>query len=400
MRVLHQIGSGTIGGAENFVLQLAICQKKKGDVDPAILYASGGGPLYEKAVRENIPAFIYRDPDGPASGLTDTLGMMSRFDVHHFHGLYPGLMALSIFAGVPSVYQVHGARALTRGFGEVLRTAIGSGAGPKIPTVRGMKRYLKRQWLKMFLRHRAAVVLVPSAFYADFYARRYGIPINRMTLLPLGIDHTAFDDVKTGPDDWPASAIGQKKVIGCVSNFRKVKRIDRLVRGFAELAGKHGNEEAVLLIVGDGEERGNIEEAIRERGMTSRVLLAGIREDIPRMLKLMDVFVLPSESESFSIAVAEAMYSDLPVIVFKGSGGAEEMVSKSRSGFVVGDEAELAEKMALLLADTSEAKKLAGRGRRYAAANLTMEKFADKLHSFYEQIRRPPGDLSRGGPEK
>lgn len=131
-----------------------------------------------------------------------------------------------------------------------------------------------------------------------------------------------------------------EKIMVHVSNFRKVKRVDDVLKIFdivrEELPVK-------LLMVGDGPERHRLEELCREMGTCHLVKFLGKVRDTERILAASDLFVLPSESESFGLAALEAMAAKLPVIS-TNTGGLPEVNEQGISGFLsnVGDVEDMA----------------------------------------------------------
>jgi glycosyltransferase involved in cell wall biosynthesis len=247
---------------------------------------------------------------------------------------------------------------------------------------------LRRQWLKIFLRLKAKAITAPSEYYAGFFSGLYGVPRKRISVVRLGVAPEALRPGRTEAEVREELGLEGAVVVGCVSTFRKLKRVDRLVEGFARLDGLMGETPLRLLVVGDGEERENLEAKIRSLGLAGKVVLAGLRRDVADLLQVMDLFVLPSESESFSLALAEAMHAGLPVFAFAGSGGAAELVEISGGGRVVSDERVLALEMKTLLARPEEAKRLGDEGRRFAGENLTLERTAAELAGVYRCVTR------------
>lgn len=107
--------------------------------------------------------------------------------------------------------------------------------------------------------------------------------------------------------------IKNKLVIGNVGRFHIQKNHTFLIDVFKEIHDK--NEDAVLLLVGDGELRSSIEKKIKILKLVDNVILTGVRSDIPELLQAMDVFVFPSLFEGLGIVVVEAQAAGLPCIV-------------------------------------------------------------------------------------
>ncbi len=120
-----------------------------------------------------------------------------------------------------------------------------------------------------------------------------------------------------------------------VSNFRKVKRVDDVLRVFAKV---NAEKPSKLILVGDGPERYNCERICRELNLCDRVIFLGKVRDTSHVLEIADVFLLPSETESFGLAALEAMAVGVPV-VSSNTGGIPEVNIHGISGFLsnVGD---------------------------------------------------------------
>jgi N-acetyl-alpha-D-glucosaminyl L-malate synthase BshA len=135
-------------------------------------------------------------------------------------------------------------------------------------------------------------------------------------------------------------APNNERVLVHVSNFRKVKRTEDVIRIFDIVRKKIP---AKLLMVGDGPERHHLEELCRELGTCDLVKFVGKVKDTERILAASDVFILPSESESFGLAALEAMAAKTPVIS-TNTGGIPEVNEHGISGFLsnVGDVEDMA----------------------------------------------------------
>ncbi len=126
-----------------------------------------------------------------------------------------------------------------------------------------------------------------------------------------------------------------ERIVCHVSNFRKVKRVEDVVLIFDKIIKE---KPAVLLMVGDGPERYVAERLCRQLGNCTKVIFLGKVRDTNEVLKLIDLFILPSETESFGLAALEAMAFGVPV-VSSNTGGIPEVNKHGYSGFLadVGD---------------------------------------------------------------
>lgn len=141
---------------------------------------------------------------------------------------------------------------------------------------------------------------------------------------------------------------GEKLVVH-TSNFRKVKRVDDVVRIFNNIRKKIP---AKLLLVGDGPERNNIELLCRKLGTCDDVRFLGKLDAVEEVLSVADLFIMPSEKESFGLAALEAMACEVPLIS-SNAGGIPELNITGETGFVceIGDIEDMTAKALFILQD-------------------------------------------------
>ena len=140
-----------------------------------------------------------------------------------------------------------------------------------------------------------------------------------------------------------------EKLIVHTSNFRKVKRVEDVIRVFFEVRKEIP---AKLLLVGDGPERDKMERLCRELGTCDDIRFLGKLEYVEEVLSVADLFVMPSEKESFGLAALEAMACEVPILT-SDAGGIPELNVSGVTGFVckVGDIADMKEKALYILDD-------------------------------------------------
>lgn len=153
-------------------------------------------------------------------------------------------------------------------------------------------------------------------------------------------------------------------IITHISNFRKVKRIDDVVKVFRKIRQQMPCR---LLFVGDGPDRINIERACRTSCEREDVLFLGHLESTREVLNISDLFILPSETESFGLAALEALASSVPVIT-TNAGGLPEVVDHDINGFLseVGDTDDMAKNAINLLSDIEKLNKFKANAREKA----------------------------------
>ncbi len=172
---------------------------------------------------------------------------------------------------------------------------------------------------------------------------------NEITVIPNFIE--LEKSVSRGEVPCIRSAIAKpsERVITHISNFRKVKRIPDVIRIFNKILKKLP---AKLMLVGDGPEKEKAERLCRKLGIEHRVIFFGNSSEITKILSYSDLFLLPSETESFGLAALEAMASGVPVIS-SDSGGLPEVNINGYSGFLspVGETTQMAENAISILSD-------------------------------------------------
>lgn len=142
-----------------------------------------------------------------------------------------------------------------------------------------------------------------------------------------------------------------EKIIVHASNFRKLKRIQDVVKIFLEIDKKIPSK---LLLIGDGPERPEIEAFTRSCNQCGEIKFLGKQEQIEDILPIADLFLLPSEYESFGLAALEAMAAEVPVIS-TNAGGLPEININGFSGFMsnVGDIEDMSKNAISILSDSA-----------------------------------------------
>jgi glycosyltransferase involved in cell wall biosynthesis len=214
-----------------------------------------------------------------------------------------------------------------------------------------------------------SAVLVIGGANRRFYDH-YGVPRSRPFFTPYSVDNEFFltqrDIVKRSRQDrrrmhdWPEDVV----VIGFSGKLIPLKRVDDLIDAVAALQGE--GLRAGLLIVGDGPSRAALEERARSRQL-KWTQFAGFRNqsELAAWYVCMDVFVLPSRSETWGLVLNEAMLFQLPIVASNMVGAAEDLIETGRNGYVfeVGDTARLTDALRTLVT-SSEVRCSFGRESR------------------------------------
>jgi L-malate glycosyltransferase len=184
-----------------------------------------------------------------------------------------------------------------------------------------------------------------------------------------------------------------EKIILHVSTFRPVKRITDCIEVIARMrsleSGNGSRFGVKLLMCGDGPERADAECLAWKLGVEDSVIFEGKQPQaqIRDYLSIADLFLLPSQTESFGLVALEAMACEVPVIATR-VGGLPEVVLEGETGFLfeVGDVQGMAEAAVRVLNDTQERERIGRRGREIALANFTTEKIIPQYEALYESV--------------
>jgi glycosyltransferase involved in cell wall biosynthesis len=213
---------------------------------------------------------------------------------------------------------------------------------------------------------------------------------NKITTIPYGIDVTRFAN---SPTDWTqlqeALDLGQGPVILTVCRLNVPRDFVSLLNAFARVLTEFPS--ARLLIVGDGPQRGEVEILIRQLKLSHAVHLTGIRDDIPALMALADVYVLTSYGwEGYPISTLEAQAAGIPVVV-TDAGGSREAVLHERTGLVVpkSQPALAAEALLRLLRDDDLRRRMGQAGQQRAYNEFTRERMVERITRVYEGLNLP-----------
>ena len=203
-------------------------------------------------------------------------------------------------------------------------------------------------------------------------------------VVPNFIDPGRFDELagRPGARSWARSE--DERLLVHVSNFRRVKRVPDVMEIFERVSREHP---ARLLLVGEGPELSRAEQRCRETGLTDRVDFLGTVRDVEEVLVGADVFLLPSETESFGLAALEALSCEVPVVASR-VGGIPEVVEDGRAGFLlpVGDVEGMAQAVCRLLDNDDERRAFGSFGRASAVERYSRDRIVTCYRSLYEEM--------------
>lgn len=236
-------------------------------------------------------------------------------------------------------------------------------------------------------------VTVPSAYLGDVARRTLQLGDDRdIEVIPNFVDTDHFRPAEPQdrqvlaalfPGDQPALQ-PDERILVHVSNFRPVKRVPDVIEVFARVAEQRP---ARLLLVGDGPERGLVARRVRALGLQQRVCFLGSMVEFADYLRHADLFLLPSETESFGLAALEALACGVPVLA-SDVGGLPTVVQDGQTGHLtpVRDVQAMSEAALSLLEDESARKAMAVRARQDVLQRFSQGPALDRYERYYRRV--------------
>lgn len=180
-----------------------------------------------------------------------------------------------------------------------------------------------------------------------------------------------------------AVAPGNEKLIVHASNFRPVKRVSDVIQVFSRVVQKIPSK---LLLIGDGPDRGKIEKECRESAACEHIRFLGKLEAVEEILSIGDLFILPSETESFGLAALEAMACQVPVIS-TNTGGIPELNVQGVTGFMsnVGDVDDMAKNAIYVLENDERLLKFKHQALEHAKS-FDIKNILPQYEALYERV--------------
>ncbi len=357
----------TFGGSGVVATELGLGLAKKGHQihfityrQPARLNTFQQNIYYHEVSGEDYPLFEYSPYDTAlASKLVDVV-KYENLDLLHVHYAIPhaavAYMVKKILLAeggkyIPVITTLHGTDitlvGTNKAFAPVVAFSINKSDG-----VTAVSEYLKK------VTH-----------------ERFDIS-NEIVAIPNFIDFERF--TKKNKDHFKkAIAPDGERILAHVSNFRKVKRVDDVIKVFEKVYKKIPCK---LLMIGDGPERQKAEELCRKIGLCEEVRFLGKQDAVEELLAVADLFILPSSSESFGLAALEAMACQVPVIS-SNIGGIPEVNIHGKTGYLspLGDVEDMAKNAISLLEDEEKLETF-----RKNALEQAMKFHIDKILPMYE----------------
>jgi glycosyltransferase involved in cell wall biosynthesis len=367
LRVLHLISSSGFLGAENVVLELAKESAAAGywvTIGVIENRRNLNLELAETAKAEGIRVVIF-----PCK---------SRFDLRTISGIRD-----FIHKEQPNLLHSHGYKANFYALCAIRK---------KIPWIVTNHNWLRTTFnLKLYahldrflIRFATKIIVVSDEIAAEILGN--GIPLKKLLVIDNGIDLQRFSNqTKNGSLRKSFGLNEGSKVIGTVASLREGKGHGYLLEAAKSIISSF--PEVRFLIVGEGSERRRLEEKVSELGLLGKVIFTGGRKDVPEILSILDIFVLPSLNEGLPMALLEAMASRVPVVATR-VGAVPKVVVHKETGLLVepGNSEALSTAISELLTKREEATHLGLQGYFKVQNEFSAQTMSARYFDVYQQV--------------
>jgi glycosyltransferase involved in cell wall biosynthesis len=253
-------------------------------------------------------------------------------------------------------------------------------SGIRVAERRSKIPLLLDQWTNRLVHTNVCV----SRAVAEYSVLQAGLSPRKTIVIPNGVDVSRFADAvpaNLSPFGIPPGS----RVFLTIGRLDRQKGLTTLIESAALVLPNH--PQVRFLLVGEGPQRGNLEELIRAKGLADRVHLGGWRVEVPELLAAGFALILPSLWEGMPNVVLEAMAAGLPVVASRVE-GIDELVIDGQTGVVVSPHSheELAAAIESLLADPMAAQAMGRAGHDRAQVEFTWEKMVRAYEGVYYSI--------------
>ena len=362
--VVHVVNSLAVGGLENGVVNLVNATATR--FRHVIVCMTADGPLHARLRPEVEVIVLGKRPGQDPWALLRLVRLLRRLRPLIVHSRnWPAIDAIPAarVARVPLV--VHGEH----------------GREVADPEGRNPRRKRIRRALAPLVHHFVTV----SADLRRWLIEDVRVPAAKVSAIHNGVDLSRFGRAGRLESRLRLDLPAEVPIVGTVGRLDPVKDQAGLIRAFAKVRSAH--PEALLVVVGDGPCRAELEDVAAASGQGDHVRLLGNRDDVPTVMSALDVFVLPSIAEGISNTILEAMASGLPVVATR-VGGNPELVEDGIGGALVPrqDPSALAAAIAGYVADPELRRRHGLASRQRATGHFGLERMAEAYANLYTSL--------------
>ena len=385
MRIVHVIARLNVGGAALHVLQLAHEQARRGHDVVVVAGTLAAGEESMEYVADELGVELHRLPvlQRELSLRADSAAILA--------------LRRIIRERRPNVLHTHTAKAGATG----RLAALSSGrARPRaiVHTYHGhvLSGYFSRRWERVFrliertLAYASGTLIAVSEEVRDDLVRFGVARADRFAVVPYGFDLPAWNDADTESRRELRGEIGagdETFVVGWAGRLTAIKRPLDLIRTLRALLDS--DVDALLVLVGDGEDRPEVEALAAELGVGDRCRLVGFQKSIRPWYASFDALLLTSANEGTPVVAIEALAAARPVVATR-AGGTGTVVRNGESGYLeaIGDTQALADRLAALARDPALRERMGAAGAEDVRARFAVGRMADEVEATYDHLLR------------
>ena len=363
MYVVHSLG---IGGVEKLVYDM-IEAAAQYDIEPIVCCLDHLGLKGEDLKRKSFKVFDLNRQEGIDLKVIKKIKTILREecpDIVHAHQYTP------YFYTVLSVLPFHRSRIIFTEHGRFFPDRV------------SIRRAIFNQAAKFF----TDAIIGVCEFSKRSLIKYEKLPANKIKVIYNGVKPEEFSiDIDTELKKRSLGLNPNEKIIGTAGRLCKEKNYPMLIRAFGDI--KMRLKETRLLIVGDGALRDELKNLAHNTNVEDDILFLGERRDISELMKVFDVFVLPSDLEAASLVLLEAMASGIPVVA-TNVGGNPELIIDGVTGLLVpsNDHKRFSENVIRILQDPVMAKKIGRAGRESVVERFGFNKMITEYVNVYKNL--------------
>ena len=327
IKVLHVLWSANFGGIQRLVLDLTSAQSVNPKMQAEILFGK------EEGIGEFLNAFQEAELKYYFLGLKSgfdfspwkylkAIRIFQSYDILHFHVFNPMIAVAAVLSGRKIVYTFHGV----------------FGFGRKRKKTERLNEYAEKIFVNRFVDY----ATFNSIFSKRIAQQRFGLHRVENSVIYNGSRILPASTVPKFSERKVWEQIKGKFIVGTSSRFAGFKRIDRLIKAFFDFQKE---KDAVLLLVGDGALKSQLQNMVQEIQLSEKTIFTGYKKNVREYINLMDICVFPSENEPFGLVAVEALSLGKPTIVFKDGGGIAEVVAGLSEDDIVDNISQLVERL-------------------------------------------------------
>lgn len=361
MKIVQIIPSLGFGGAERDVARISIALKQAGE-DCSVVCLYDEGHLAEQLRTAGVSVTALGC--NKSYGLSTKLQLLKYLKAHK-----PEVVHSHLIWWVPIISRMAGISAI-------------------VVTEHGLSLWKSRS--RILCEKLAAVfscrMIAVAEAVRDIRVKQWGIPAKKVVTIPNCLDTSRFNfEVDTVSVKNELGIEQSRKIILSVGSLLPVKGYRYLLEAACEIFAKIPDVDIVL--AGDGELLSELKHQVNVQGIAERVKFLGYRQDIERILKASDIFVMPSLREGTSIAILEAMAANTPIVA-TAVGGNPEVIIDGKTGILVppADSKALAKAIITLLTDNEQASSFARAAKERVENVYHPQKNIENLRRLYQDI--------------